>query len=181
MEKLSFDLFLKTNVSDNVSNFYNLTFHENNYQDKFIILTLTSDMLQDIDGFDKIKLVKIRNQRTLVNMNTVKINKLHIFFFSGTKLSDVYCYFNNLYNGKIYNFNPDVKIGRIRSDRIVRPIKIKDQWSDGLLMELESSFRMFKIFNDIDINEKIKLYCFDDNGPQENYVNFNNFKRLRVF
>lgn len=105
------------------------------------------DNLHEIPGRDMI-------QRTVIYGNNVIISKeikqgdIMVYFCSGTRLSEDYCYHNNLYTDKEKNKDKEAKPGYISpKQRRVKALKLAGVISDGFLMPV-SSLDYLLIIND---------------------------------
>lgn len=67
----------------------------------------------------------------------VKVGDKMIYFCSGTKLNPDFCKFNNLYEDKTLNLDPEQK-GYISSKCRVKAVKLRGVVSDGFLLPLDS-------------------------------------------
>ena len=110
--------------------------------------------------------------RTVINSNNVVISKdvtvgsKMLYFCSGTKLSEMFCYHNNLYDKQENNLD-DTKKGFISfKQRRVKALKLRGIISDGMLLPIMSlsylnipcSLKLGDEFTDIDNVNICKKY-----------------------
>jgi hypothetical protein len=113
--------------------------------------------------------------RTVINGNNVVISKdvivgsKMLYFCSGTKLSEMFCYHNNLYDKQENNLD-DTKKGFISfKQRRVKALKLRGIISDGMLLSIPSLSYLnipctlklgdeFTDINDVNICEKYIVY-----------------------
>jgi RNA ligase (TIGR02306 family) len=89
-----------------------------------------------IEGADRIQRAVVLGVDVVCSKD-VKVGDKMLYFCSGTKLSDDYCKYNNLYERPENNLDTSKK-GFINSKNRVRAIKLKGIISDGMLMSLNS-------------------------------------------
>lgn len=90
-----------------------------------------------IEGADKIVRVVV-NGNNVVVPNTTQVGAKMLYFVSGTRLNDFYCYTNNLYDKSEENIDITEKGFISFKQKRVKAIKLRGVISDGMLMPLTS-------------------------------------------
>lgn len=98
-----------------------------------------------IDGADKIVRTVVFGNDVVIAKDSYKIGDTVLYFRSGTRLSEDYCKYNNLYESKENNLNQEEKGYISFRNRRVKAIKLRGVISDGMLMPLHSIGAMLPI------------------------------------
>jgi len=126
-----------------------LTIKEDSMNYTCSVVTITK--VFDIPGADHIQRTVVSGNNIIVLKN-VNVGDRMLYFVSGTKLSETYCRFNNLFDKAEWNADINKK-GFIHHKQCrVKAIKLKNIISDGLLMPV-ASLDAF----DVNIKHHIKL------------------------
>ena len=114
---------------------------------------------------DSLQIVKLFGTQCITGMDT-KVGNLMIYFDSNLKLSPEYLKYNNLYRHAELN-EDTTKIGYFENNGRVKAIKLRGEFSDGVLMPLESlkyavpngtSFKEGSEFNELFGNKICEKY-----------------------
>lgn len=103
------------------------------------------DNLHPIPDKDMIQRTVIHGNNVIVS-KSVKVGDIMVYFCSGTRLSEGYCYHNNLYTDKEKNIDVNAKPGYISpKQRRVKALKLAGVISDGFLMPVSSLDFMLRV------------------------------------
>lgn len=95
------------------------------------------DKVFPIEGKDRIQTTLINGNQIIISKD-VKPGDVCLYFVSGTRLAEDYCYENNLYDSHELNKDTSKKGYLSPQKRRVRPLKLGGIISDGFLMPLNS-------------------------------------------
>ena len=96
---------------------------------------------------DNLQIVRLFGTQVITGMDT-KLGDLMIYFDSNLKLSSRYLSANNLYRHSVLNAD-STKIGYFDDNGRVKAIKLRGEFSDGVLLPLES---LLNLDDDISLN-----------------------------
>lgn len=112
--------------------------------------------IQKHPNADRLQIISLFGTQVISDMDT-KQDDLMIYFDSNLKLSNDYCKNNNLFRTKELNID-QTKSGYVDDNCRVKAIKLKGEFSDGILMPLNS----LDFINKLNINELIQGFEFND-------------------
>ncbi len=134
-----------------------------------------------IEGADKIVRAVVFGNDVVIAKDSYKIGDTVLYFRSGTRLSEDYCKYNNLYESPENNVNPDSKGYISFRNRRVKAIKLRGTLSDGMLMPIISiipllhdniDWSLIKEGNDFNVIDGV-LICDKYEVPITQKVNIN--------
>ncbi len=105
-----------------------------------------------IEGADKIVRTVVFGNDVVIAKDSYKIGDTVLYFRSGTRLSEDYCKYNNLYESKENNLNQEEKGYISFRNRRVKAIKLRGVISDGMLMPIISIIPLLR--DNIDLLHK---------------------------
>lgn len=136
----------------------------------------------DIQGADRIKRVVVEGNSVIVS-NAVESGDVMLYFVSGTRLAEDFCFDNNLYDSPEMNKNTEERGYISHKQRRVKALKLRGVISDGMLMPLSSTKGVygnselkvgdsFTEINGIDLCEKYVVATkYNNSTPQQAKVN----------
>lgn len=130
--------------------------------ENYVCTVVQIDNLNPIEGADKIQTTSIFGSTVIISKD-VKIGDKMLYFTSGTQLSPDFTSANNLFTNKDKNVDTNKK-GYIGKNRLVRIVKLRGVYSDGILLSLEAisglnvGIKVGDTFTDIDNVNICKKY-----------------------
>jgi tRNA-binding EMAP/Myf-like protein len=100
---------------------------------------------------DNLQIVNLFGTQVITDMS-VKQGDVMIYFDSNLQLSDEYCKENNLYRHSELNIDK-TKVGYFEENRRIKAIKLRGEFSDGMLMPLSSLVFIKNTYSQLTLEE----------------------------